>query len=373
MPQEDTDETYSVIYAALKHPLRRRILRMLNQEELTYTQILNKLDVDTGHLNYYLESLGELVVKTPEGKYRLSEYGKAAVKLMAGVEETEPSLAAPAKRWFSKRKITRLTQVVCIIALILTGAFLMTITTVRTYWLEASGSLDNTDTRVLAPNETISSIDYLNVRGFPTDTLTTHYRTFLQIELANVNVSLQVQVTESIYPSASFPADEYQAYVQNPLVIYNQAFKGPYGSEDEVGSYLFSKLGQTILVPIKSPQEKGMLVSNSFAQYTTNVTNLGVATLVRNPQNYSQQTSTNITDNTGTLNLKVSYPLIERTDYPYFYYGLTLISLATVTYSAVLSAVEDRKISGSVVELFCAVLCVLVWVDLILFCKWCVH
>ena len=90
MPQEESDETYSVIYRALKHPLRRRILRLLNEEELAYTQILNSLDLDTGHLNYYLESLGELVAKTSAGKYRLSDYGEAAVKLMAGVEETDP-------------------------------------------------------------------------------------------------------------------------------------------------------------------------------------------------------------------------------------------------------------------------------------------
>lgn len=69
MPQEDADETYSVIYSALKHPVRRKILRMLKEKELTYTQILNILDIDTGHLNYYIESLGELVVKTSEGKY----------------------------------------------------------------------------------------------------------------------------------------------------------------------------------------------------------------------------------------------------------------------------------------------------------------
>jgi hypothetical protein len=54
MPKDNADETYSVIYSALKHPIRRRILRMLNDNELTYTQMLKTLDIDTGHLNYYL-------------------------------------------------------------------------------------------------------------------------------------------------------------------------------------------------------------------------------------------------------------------------------------------------------------------------------
>ncbi len=331
MPQENADETYSVIYSALKHPVRRRILRMLKEEELTYTQILNKLGIDTGHLNYYLESLGELVAKTSEGKYRLSEFGKAAIKLMAGVEETDSAIAEPEKHRFSKRKLTRLTQVICIAALILSGVFLMTISTVETYAPTKSGSLDNKDLRVIAPNAMISSIDNANARQFPADTLTTHYRTFYQIEIVGANVSLQIQVSERIWPAASFPPDALQDYYQEPTLIYNQTHEGPYGSQNEDGNCLFSRLSYTIQIPVKSPQEKGMLISNSFVEYTLNVTNLGTATLhLFSADSSGRGTFTNITNNTGSLNLQTSYPLIERTDYPYFYYGLTLIALAIV-------------------------------------------
>ena len=52
MTEENADETYTIIYAALKHPIRRKILRMLDKEKLTYTEMLNHLDLDTGHLNY---------------------------------------------------------------------------------------------------------------------------------------------------------------------------------------------------------------------------------------------------------------------------------------------------------------------------------
>jgi len=92
MAKNHDEETYSVIFAALKHPVRRRILRMLSDEELTYTQMLTELDLDTGHLNYYLESLGELLAKTDAGKYRLSEFGRAALGLMSGVEEPKNDL-----------------------------------------------------------------------------------------------------------------------------------------------------------------------------------------------------------------------------------------------------------------------------------------
>lgn len=331
MTQEDNDETYSVIYAALKHPLRRKILRLLKEEELTYTQILNKLDVDTGHLNYYIESLGELLAKTSEGKYRLSEYGKAAVKLMAGVEETD-LVAENERHGFSKRKLTRLTQVVCIIALILSGVFLMTINTVETYAPSRSGSLDSKDLKVILPNESIGSVDNANERVFPKDTLTTQYKTFYRVEIIGANASLQIQVSERILPAASFPSDAIERYYQKPTLIYNQTHEGPYGSLNEDGSYLFSKLSYTVMVPVKSPQEKGMLTSNSFAEYTLNVTNLGTATLYQHPADPSADgTLIAVPGNTATLNLQSSYPLIERTDYPYFYHGLILIILAVVT------------------------------------------
>ena len=84
-----------------------------------------------------------------------------------------------------------------------------------------------------------------------------------------------------------------------------------------------------VQIPVESPQQKGMLVSNTFVEYTLNVTNLGVATLYRFSADSSEEgTAVNITNNTGSLNLQTSYPLIERTDYPYFYYGVGLFILA---------------------------------------------
>jgi len=53
MPEE---ETYSLIYASLRHPIRRRILRMLKDKPLTFSEILEAVDIDSGHLNYHLEN-----------------------------------------------------------------------------------------------------------------------------------------------------------------------------------------------------------------------------------------------------------------------------------------------------------------------------
>jgi DNA-binding transcriptional ArsR family regulator len=81
------EETYSTIFTSLKHPIRRRILRMLSEKPLSFSEILEALKIDSGHLSYHLENLGDIAVRTQEGKYQLSSIGNAAVKLMRGVEE----------------------------------------------------------------------------------------------------------------------------------------------------------------------------------------------------------------------------------------------------------------------------------------------
>lgn len=83
------EETYSLILTSLKHPFRRKILRMLSDRPFSFSEILESLAIDSGHLNYHLKSLGDLVVHTQDGGYCLSTAGWAAVKLMGKVEEQE--------------------------------------------------------------------------------------------------------------------------------------------------------------------------------------------------------------------------------------------------------------------------------------------
>jgi len=79
------EDTYSKIFNALKHPVRRKIIGILNEKPSTYTELLNRLEVETGFLNYHLDFLGELV-KKDDGRYILSEFGRAAYELTKSVE-----------------------------------------------------------------------------------------------------------------------------------------------------------------------------------------------------------------------------------------------------------------------------------------------
>ena len=81
------EETYSTMFSSLRHPARRKILRMLSEKSLTFSEILEHLEIPSSHLTYHLENLGELVVKKEDGKYKLSSFGEAAVVMMKGAEE----------------------------------------------------------------------------------------------------------------------------------------------------------------------------------------------------------------------------------------------------------------------------------------------
>ena len=321
MSTSSDEETYSVIFAALKHPVRRKILRMLSEDELTYTQMLTRLGVDTGHLNYHLESLGELLAKMDDGKYRLSESGKAALGLMSGVEDTDREGSEKLRR--PRRRITRWGKFVPVVALIIAGIMLMNVSYISTGPDASSGSLDRRDTRIVQPNATITSIDTFSVRSFRSDTLTTHYRTFFQIDVAYTNVSLQIQLIENIFPTGNIPYGASGNYSQPPRLIYNETWNGPWYPENGTA------LSYTIRVPLKSPEEKGLLVANSFAIYNTTVINLGKETVVSDSS--GREKIVVLPNYTGSLSLQTSYPVIEETNYPYFYYGVAFFVLAMVT------------------------------------------
>jgi DNA-binding transcriptional ArsR family regulator len=75
------------MFSSLKHPARRKILRMLSEQPMTFSQMLEALGVSSSHLTYHLENLGELVSKQENGDYRLSTFGAASVDTMKIVEE----------------------------------------------------------------------------------------------------------------------------------------------------------------------------------------------------------------------------------------------------------------------------------------------
>src|SRR4030067_3853467 len=77
----------SKILSVLSHPLRREILLDLsNNNESSFTDLLNLLKVDTGKLSFHLRTLSPFIEQTPNGKYKLSRAGESAVRVIGDVE-----------------------------------------------------------------------------------------------------------------------------------------------------------------------------------------------------------------------------------------------------------------------------------------------
>jgi DNA-binding transcriptional ArsR family regulator len=99
------EETYSAMFSSLRHPARRKILRMLSEKSMTFSEMLDQLGIPSSHLTYHLENLGELVAKKEDGTYKLSSFGEAAVVMMKGAEEVpsvqKKSFSSLPLRWKS--------------------------------------------------------------------------------------------------------------------------------------------------------------------------------------------------------------------------------------------------------------------------------
>jgi DNA-binding transcriptional ArsR family regulator len=115
------EETYSAVFASLKHPIRRKILRILSSGPNGFSDLQKAFEIESSHLTYHLEELGDLLLKTEDGKYALSSLGEAAVSMMNRVEEPPK---APLRLPFPRRKGKTLAVVMMAGLILLSALFL---------------------------------------------------------------------------------------------------------------------------------------------------------------------------------------------------------------------------------------------------------
>lgn len=120
---ERSDETYSIMFRALKHPIRRKILNLLAEKEMAFTEIEKVLGLDSGHLTYHLTQLQYLVATSEGGKYHVSVFGKAALNLLSNVEGTGKTfkLEEGSRPWLRLKPI-QVAVLIAILAIGLVGA-----------------------------------------------------------------------------------------------------------------------------------------------------------------------------------------------------------------------------------------------------------
>jgi DNA-binding transcriptional ArsR family regulator len=135
------EDTYTTIFKAMQHPIRRRILRMIGEKPSTYTEIQRDLNIDNGLLNYHLDALSSLITKNSEEKYTLSDFGVATASLIKGVEE--PNKVVPA---VSAQPRLKWVAAVLTVALIVSGMGLLEL---NNRYIELSGNLRVQEMQIL--------------------------------------------------------------------------------------------------------------------------------------------------------------------------------------------------------------------------------
>jgi DNA-binding transcriptional ArsR family regulator len=132
---EFEEETYSTVFTALKHPVRRRILRTLSKDSQTFTDLQSAFKVNGAVLTYHLDAMKDLICKTEDGKYGLSTMGEGAMALMERVED--PPKVTPTKPSHkNSRRLSILQSVtICIaVVLLVSGTYLTSIPAVQTFY-----------------------------------------------------------------------------------------------------------------------------------------------------------------------------------------------------------------------------------------------
>ena len=81
--QKQIENIDDLILSSLSNPIRKEILLTLYKKpNITYTQLLKELGLDTGTLNYHLTKLEGLITKSESGGYILTEAGNLAIDVL---------------------------------------------------------------------------------------------------------------------------------------------------------------------------------------------------------------------------------------------------------------------------------------------------
>lgn len=95
-------------FKSLSHPVRIKIIELLHENiELSYSEILTALQIETGPLNFHLKAMRGLWAKK-EDKYVLTDAGEAAFKIIQELKKPDEKVIATKKNFVLKRLIATL-------------------------------------------------------------------------------------------------------------------------------------------------------------------------------------------------------------------------------------------------------------------------
>lgn len=128
-PSVEKKEMPKGLFKVLSHPIRVRTIRTLYENiELSYSDVLNILNIDAGQLNFHLKNMQELYSKLGNGNYVLTEKGKFAyhmVEEVASFEGDEEAMAIEFPATIIKRGVATVID-----TFLFVGAPLMVVTSI---------------------------------------------------------------------------------------------------------------------------------------------------------------------------------------------------------------------------------------------------
>ena len=87
-PMKEESSKEDEIFKQLTHPIRRNIIKVLGERDLTFSQIQIELgSIDSPTLSYHLKSMKEFLIQK-ESKYTFSDIGRAALLLLTKTDHS---------------------------------------------------------------------------------------------------------------------------------------------------------------------------------------------------------------------------------------------------------------------------------------------
>jgi DNA-binding HxlR family transcriptional regulator len=90
--QGSIDTSKAELFDALGHPTRIKILEILSNSQLRFSDLKKALEIEnSGLLQFHLGKLQGLVKNSPEGNYSLTDEGREALRVVAIKESAKPA------------------------------------------------------------------------------------------------------------------------------------------------------------------------------------------------------------------------------------------------------------------------------------------
>jgi len=79
----------SELFEKVSHPTRVRILKLLEASPMNFSQLKNRLGIESsGNLDHHLKKLEDLVYLDSDGLYKISDDGKEAIRAVKSIESS---------------------------------------------------------------------------------------------------------------------------------------------------------------------------------------------------------------------------------------------------------------------------------------------